>query len=102
MQTPPLILPKLKLSNDLETKARLLALAGDPTRIRILCLLFQTKEGCVSDIAKSLNMTISAISHQLQLLRDNRLVETKRQGQMICYSLKESRFTKQLERIICD
>lgn len=93
---------KYRLSADLEVKSRLLALAGDPTRIRILCVLFQNKEVCVGDIAESLDMTISAISHQLQLFKDNGLVETKRMGQMICYSLKENGFTRKLKKIVCD
>lgn len=92
---------KYPLTENLVEKARMLELAGDPTRIRIFCLLFQTKEACVSDIAQSLNMSISAISHQLQLLKDNGLVETKRMGQNICYSLKENEFTRQLKKIIC-
>lgn len=102
MYKTPSTLKKYRLSSDLETKSRLLELAGDPTRIRILCVLFQAQEVCVSDIAKSLEMSISAISHQLQLLKDNGLVETKREGQNICYSLKENEFTKRLKKIICE
>lgn len=98
----PITLKKYRLNSDLEQKSRLLALAGDPTRIRILCVLFQAKDVCVSDIAKSLEMTISATSHQLQLLKDNGLVETKRMGQNICYSLRKNEFTRKLKKIICD
>lgn len=94
-------LKKYQLSQDLESKARLLGLAGDPTRIRILCVFFQNKEVCVSDIAESLEMSISAISHQLQLLKDNRLVDTKRVGQNIRYSLRKNKYTDLLKKIIC-
>lgn len=95
------VLRKFRLSPDLEEKARLLELAGDPTRIRILCVLFQNEKVCVSDIAKSLDMSISAVSHQLQLLKDNGLVDTERQGQNICYSLRKNDFTRNLKKIIC-
>lgn len=101
MYETPQTLKKYRLSSDLGNKARLLALAGDPTRIRILCVLFQARDVCVTDIAKSLDMTVSATSHQLQLLKDNGLLTTKRMGQNICYSLKENGFTKQLKQIIC-
>lgn len=92
---------KYSLSQNLEQKARILELAGDPTRIRIFCILFKHEKACVSDIAESLDMTISAVSHQLQLLKDNGLVETERMGQMICYSLHENELTRQLKKIIC-
>ncbi|MBI4050315.1 MAG: winged helix-turn-helix transcriptional regulator [Candidatus Doudnabacteria bacterium] len=94
-------LRKIQLSQNLEEKARLLELAGDPTRVRILCALYQYEDVCVSDIAESLNMTVSAISHHLQLLKDNGLVETRRMGQNICYSLVNSDFTKKLKKIVC-
>lgn len=92
---------KYPLTEKLDQKARLLELAGDPTRIRIFCLLFKHEEICVSDIAEGLGMSISAVSHQLQLLKDNGLVETKRMGQNICYSLHENDFTGDLKKIIC-
>ncbi len=94
-------LKKFQLSPDLEGKARLLALAGDPTRIRIFCVLFQYPEACVSDVASSLDMSVSAVSHQLQALKDNGLVETRRLGQNICYALKNNDFTRKLKKIIC-
>lgn len=81
--------------------ARLLALAGDPTRLRILCFMFQYGEACVSDIAESLDMNITAVSHHLQVMRDNGYFETERQGNMICYTLKEDRFTKDLKKLVC-
>ncbi len=55
----------------------------------------------MSDIAASVEMSVPAVSHQLQLLKDNGLVETKRMGQNICYSLHKNEFTKQLQKIIC-
>lgn len=61
---------------------------GDSTRIRILyCLL--ASEMCVYDIAMLLNMTQSAISHQLSVLKKNKLVKSRREGKTIIYSLAD-------------
>ena len=61
---------------------------GDSTRIRILyCLL--ASEMCVCDIATLLNMTQSAISHQLSVLKKSRLVKNRREGKTIFYSLAD-------------
>ncbi len=61
---------------------------GDPTRIRILSLLAQG-EVCVSCIAAALNMTHSAISHQLRLLRTANLVKFVKDGKEVVYSLDD-------------
>lgn len=61
---------------------------GDTTRIKILCALFQS-ELCVCDMAALLNMTQSAISHQLRVLKANRLVKFRRDGKVIYYSLDD-------------
>ena len=59
---------------------------GDSTRIRILYAL-SVSEMCVCDIARLLNMTQSAISHQLRVLKQARLVSTRRDGKTIFYAL---------------
>lgn len=92
----------MNLSKDLEQKARVLNLAGDPTRIRILCFLFDQSQACVSDIAQELDMSVAAVSHHLQLLKEGELLSTERQGQNICYSVNTSQATKQLEQFICE
>jgi len=61
---------------------------GDPTRVRIVCALF-TSELCVCDIAHLLAMTQSAISHQLRILKQARLVKYRREGKVIFYSLDD-------------
>ena len=61
---------------------------GDTTRIRILYVLFEA-EMCVCDIAEILNMTQSAISHQLRVLKQARLVRNRREGKQIYYSLAD-------------
>ena len=61
---------------------------GDETRLKILFALFE-KELCVGDIAESLNIRQSAISHQLKLLKQSRLVKGRRDGKLIFYSLAD-------------
>lgn len=61
---------------------------GDSTRIRILFVLFES-EVCVCDLAEALNMTQSAISHQLRILKQNKLVKNRREGKSIFYSLAD-------------
>ena len=66
--------------------AELLKVFGDSTRIRIIFVLCQS-EMCVCDIARLLGMTQSAISHQLRVLKQARLVSSRREGKTIFYSL---------------
>ena len=68
--------------------AELFKVFGDSTRIRILFVLFEA-EVCVCDLAKVLNMTQSAISHQLRILKQNKLVKNRREGKYIFYSLAD-------------
>ncbi|MDR3642373.1 MAG: metalloregulator ArsR/SmtB family transcription factor [Candidatus Doudnabacteria bacterium] len=89
------------LTRDLSKKARILELAGDETRIRILCMLFDHQNICVSDLAKSLKMSIASISHHLQLLQDNELVYSARKGKNICYTLNKTPLIKYVKQFIC-
>ena len=68
--------------------AELFKVFGDSTRIRILYVLFET-EMCVYDLSKLLNVTQSAISHQLRVLKQNKLVKFRREGKNIFYSLAD-------------
>ena len=68
--------------------AELFKVFGDSTRIRILYVLFET-EMCVYDLSKILNVTQSAISHQLRVLKQNKLVKFRREGKNIFYSLAD-------------
>lgn len=68
--------------------AELFKIFGDSTRIKILNLLLM-EEKCVSDIADALNMTTSAISHQLRILKTNKLVKNRREGKIIYYSIDD-------------
>lgn len=68
--------------------AELYRVFGDRTRIRILYALFES-EMCVCDIAQVLGMTISAISHQLRVLKQARLVKYRREGKTVFYALSD-------------
>lgn len=68
--------------------AELFRVFADSTRIRILYALFES-EMCVCDIAQVLGMTVSAISHQLRVLKQARLVKYRREGKTVFYSLSD-------------
>ena len=68
--------------------AELFKIFGDSTRIKILYVLFES-EMCVCDIAQLLNMTQSAISHQLRALKQSKLVKYRRDGKTVFYSLAD-------------
>jgi len=79
---------KIENDNTLYDVAELFKIFGDSTRIRILYTLLD-KELCVNEISSSLNMNISAISHQLKILKQNKLIKNRRDGKTIYYSLKD-------------
>ena len=85
----------LKIVNDTmpeETElydlAELFKVFGDSTRIKILYVLFSA-ELCVYDIARLLGMTQSAVSHQLRILKNNKLVKFRREGKTVFYALDD-------------
>ena len=78
-------LPKEETLYDL---AELFKVFGDSTRIKILCALFES-EMCVCDLSVLLNISQSAISHQLRVLKSARLVKFRRAGKVIYYSLDD-------------
>lgn len=73
---------------DLYDLADLFKVFGDTTRIRILFVLFN-KEESVGEIAEELGMTQSAISHQLKILKQSKLIKSRRDGKSIIYSLAD-------------
>ena len=83
-----------KVQSELPKMEQLLALAelfkvfGDGTRVRILYVLL-TAEVCVCDIAKLLGMTQSAVSHQLRILKQAKLIRARRDGKTVFYSLAD-------------
>lgn len=87
---------------DAEELAVFFKMYGDPTRLKILHLLFQ-RELCVQDIAYLLDMSHSATSHQLAVLKRNRIIKSKRVKKNVFYSLDDSHiemiFNSALEHI---
>ena len=75
----------------------LFRLFGDSTRIRILCVLFES-ELCVYDIAQFLSMSQSAVSHQLQALRSAKLIRARREGKAVFYSLADDHVRAIIEK----
>ena len=79
---------KLPPEEHLYDLAELFKVFGDSTRIRILYVLFQS-ELCVCDLAEVLQMTQSAISHQLKILKQAKLVTGRREGKSVFYALAD-------------
>jgi DNA-binding transcriptional ArsR family regulator len=70
---------------------------ADPTRARIVSVLAQT-DLCVCDLAATLGMTQSAISHQLRLLRDRRVVKSRKEGRLVYYALDDEHIRDLFQR----
>ncbi|MCI8454518.1 MAG: helix-turn-helix transcriptional regulator [Lachnospiraceae bacterium] len=83
------VLEVMPAGEELQKLAEFFRIFGDSTRIRILCALSQS-ELCVCDIASLLGMGQSAISHQLRILKQMRLVKFRRDGKSVLYSLADS------------
>lgn len=73
--------------------AELFKVFGDSTRIKILAAL-SSSECCVACISDILNMSVSAVSHQLRILRHSKLVKTRREGKEIYYALDDEHIDK--------
>ena len=78
--------------SEVEALSGVFKVLGDPTRINILWAL-KDREMCVCDLAAALEMTKSAISHQLKTLKDASVVKSRREGKNIFYSLDDSHVT---------
>jgi ArsR family transcriptional regulator, lead/cadmium/zinc/bismuth-responsive transcriptional repressor len=85
----PQLPPNLITTDKAQRMAEFFSFLGDANRLRILSLL-ATEELCVSDLAHVLEMSESAVSHQLRNLRAMRLVSYRKQGRNVFYSLHDS------------
>ena len=83
------VMEVMPAGEELQNLAEFFRVFGDSTRIRILYALSQS-ELCVCDIASLLGMGQSAISHQLRILKQMRLVKFRREGKSVLYSLADS------------
>ena len=83
--------------SDLYILTEFFKMLGNPTRIRILLLLME-QDANVSDLAEQLGMTPSAVSHQLNLLKSNKLVRRRRDGKMIFYAVVDEHVQMVIEK----
>ncbi len=81
----------------IERLSRLFSAFADPTRLKILHALSVTEELCVCDLAALSDLSVSAVSHQLRLLRDRELVRARRDGRMVYYSLADEHVSQLME-----
>ena len=79
---------KMPCEQTLKDLADFYKVFADPTRVKLLCVLLET-EMCVCDLAEVLKMTQSAISHQLRMLKQMKLVKNRREGKTVFYSLAD-------------
>ena len=86
---------KIKMPSDeiIFDVAELFKVFGDTTRMRIICAL-KENELCVGDIAEITNTTISAISHQLRILKQAKLVKYRKEGKVVYYSLDDEHISQ--------
>lgn len=82
------VLEKQPADEYLYDLAELFKVFGDSTRIKILYALFES-DLCVGDMAQLLNISQSAVSHQLKILKDAKLVKFRREGKIIFYTLDD-------------
>ena len=74
---------------------------SDPTRFKILCSLVKNKKGlCVYELADMVNISHSAASHQLSKLEAHGVVDSFKEGQNVCYSLKDNTLVQNLIRVM--
>ena len=85
IETVKKLLPADEVLYDL---AELFKIFGDSTRIKLLYALYES-ELCVCDIAKLMEVTQSAVSHQLRVLKNSKLVKFRREGKTVYYSLAD-------------
>lgn len=90
---------KIKMPSDeiIFDVAELFKVFGDTTRMRIICAL-KENELCVGDIAEITNTTISAISHQLRILKQAKLVKYRKEGKTVYYSLDDDHVLQIFEK----
>ena len=78
----------LKFLAVVQELSEIFKLFADETRLRIICAILNT-ELCVCDLCELLNLSQSAVSHQLQLLRSSKLVKYRKEGKQVYYSLED-------------
>jgi DNA-binding transcriptional ArsR family regulator len=77
-------------ADEVQRVTELFRLLGDPTRVRLLYALLETGEMCVCDLAATVGVPETSVSHALRLLRTAGIVRTRRGGRMVYYSLTDA------------
>jgi len=77
----------LGMTDEIELTAKILNLAGNETRLKILLLIKNEQKVCVCDLSDILGISVSAISQQLRKLKDSHLLKSEKEGQTIYYQI---------------
>ncbi len=93
------LLNKLPSYEQAEELTNILSVLSDPTRLRILWFLCHTKE-CVNDISEAVNMSAPAVSHHLKLLKQVKIIESKKDGKEMHYTLADNEFARLIHKMI--
>lgn len=91
------VLDEMPEEETLADLAELFKVFGDSTRIKILYALLES-EMCVGDLTRILGLTQTAVSHQLRILRANKLVKGRKEGKMVIYSLDDDHVRTMIDR----
>lgn len=90
------------ISKDMKKLAGQLSVAGDATRLKILCFLFGNQEACVSEIAKAIEVSVPTTSYHLNKMADKNLLSRHKKGNSVCYRIMETDFMAKIEHIVCE
>ena len=93
------LLTKLPSYEQAEEITNILSVLSDPTRLRILWFLCHTKE-CVNDISEAVNMSAPAVSHHLKLLKQVKIIESKKDGKEMLYTLADNEYARLIHKMI--
>ena len=93
------VAPQMPADAVFEDTARLLKAAGDPVRAKILFALGKT-ELCVCEVAELLGMSTPAVSHHLRILRDARLIRSRKEGKLVFHFLDETTVNGTVQELV--
>lgn len=91
----------MRTSTAIASLARRFALAGDATRLTIVCAMMRRRGACVSELATASGESVAVVSHHLRALAAEGIVEAVRDGKRICYALSDDPFAADLKRLTC-
>lgn len=81
--------------------AKKIKTVGDESRLRILCVIFDERKICVSEIAAKLDLSVAIVSHHLRAMQDEGLLIPYRDGKHVCYQVADEKFMDDLQKFIC-